>query len=253
MEAPLWFLAVGMAEVAFVAAFFVSECVRLLFREQIADTERKLHALPGARYISHFATPMATFTVGLVAGYGINQMSEGGIAGFSGLVTVAVIGVALGRFHLQDATGTLPRPVPRARWRLQLADARRTFDNASSLPAVELDRVRSRLDVIAEVGDRLVQRSSTLTWRNAIRRERRWVVVLVPTAAFLPLAAVARTVAVHGLGTAAAGQLGVLSLMTACVIAAAVARRTRHQRELYALGTELRSEAARLTAQYVRA
>jgi len=244
VEAPLWFVAAGTAEVLFAAAFLAGETAGLLLWRRIAGAERTLHALPHDRYAGRFATPTVTFVVGLAAGYGINTMSEDGPAGLAGPVPVAVIAVALGRHRFQDATGTLPRPVARARWRLALAEARRALEAGAPLPRAESARLRSRIAVVGAVGDRLESRVTATTWKDAVRCERHRVAGPVACAALLPLPVAAGVVAGAGAGTAA--PLGTLLGASAAVAGGAAARRARHRRGLSALGAELRREADRL-------
>jgi hypothetical protein len=239
MGVPYWFYLLAVADLFFVLWIFLYEVARLLLWRRIDRMERLLHALPNGRYFDRFATPLVTLVVGLAAGYGINAMSEDGAEGFTGLLVVLAVAGALGQYHFREATGTLPRPVPRARWRLALAEGRRVLDGDGVLSPAEAARLRARVVSLRGVGERLVHRAVALTWREALRRERRWAVGLAACAALLPLVTMARVVAVRGVHADSAGAVALLGGMSAAVAVSAAARRARHRRELCALGREL--------------
>lgn len=239
---PYWFYLLGLADLFFVLWFFTSEVARLLLWRRIDRMERLLHALPNGRYFDRFATPLVTLVVGLAAGYGINAMGEDGAEGFFGLLVVVAVAAALGHYHFREATGTLPRPVPRARWRLALAEGRRVLDGDAVLSPAEAARLRARVVALGGVGERLVHHAVALTWREALRRERRWAVGLAACAALLPLVTMARVAAVRGVHADVVGAVALLGGMSAAVVIGAAARHARHRRELYALGSELRQQ-----------
>ncbi|MEV0470921.1 hypothetical protein [Streptomyces prunicolor] len=242
MGMPYWFYLLGLADLFFVLWFFIYEVARLVLWQRIDRMERLLHALPNGRYFDRFATPLVTLVVGLAAGYGVNDMGEDGAEGFFGLLTVVAVAAALGQYHFREVTGTLPRPVPRARWRLELAEGRRVLDGDGVLLPTEATRLRARVVGLGGVGERLVHRAVALTWREALRRERWWAVGGVACAALLPLVTMARVVAVRGVHTDVAGAVALLGGMSAAVAVGAAARHARHRRELHALGSELRQQ-----------
>jgi hypothetical protein len=256
MEAPWWFLVLGYAELIFVVSFFLNEVAHSIFRGSIIRVERAMHAIPHDRYYTRFALPLIAAITAACIGIGINLMTGNeGLRGYVGLLLIIVFLFLLGRYLLSDATGSLPRPIPRARLRRLLAEAGERLDSAESLTASETVRLIDQLTRIGKVGDRLARRANEESWWKTIRNERRWLVISISLAILLPLAGIIRItvhLATSDSNTAASSALG-LFVLAAAAAAGAFLRRMRHRRNLSELGVELRAESDALLARVAEA
>ena len=250
VEAPWWFVVLGYAEFIFVACFFGSEAMNLVFRGWVIRTERTAHAVPPDRYLTRFGIPMITATTAACVGVGISLFTgRGRLQGYVGLLLIIVFLVVLGRYLLQHAAGSLPRPLPRARLRRLLAEAREKLDADRPVTPTEAALLQARLTRMSKVGDRLVERAATQRWRDVISSERRWLVLAVALAALLPVIGIARIairIIRHELGMETWPYIGLLVALSVGALAGAVMRRIRLRRNLRDLGEELHTESEAL-------
>jgi hypothetical protein len=251
VEAPWWFVVLGYAEFIFVACFFGGEAMNLVFRGWVFRTERTADVVPPDRYFARFAIPMITATTAVCVGVGISLVtgSQEPLQVYVGSLLIIVFLFVLGRYLLQDAAGSLPRPLPRARLRRLLAEAREKLDADSPVTPTEAAPLQVRLTRISKVGDRLVERAATQRWRDVISGERRWLVLGVILAVLLPVIGIAR-IAVrmvrHELGMETWPYVGSLVVLSVGALAGAVMRRVRLRRNLRDLGEELHTESEAL-------
>lgn len=246
-------MVLGYAELIFVVCFFLNEVVQFVFRGWITRVERAMHALPNDRYYTRFALPIITAITAACVGIGINLMTgEEGLKGYAGLLLIIIFLFMLGRYLLGDATGSLPRPISRARLRRLLVEAAERLDSAEPLTAVEAARLRDRLTLIGQVGDRLARRAHAESWRQAIRNEQRWLIIGVTLAILLPLTGVVWITIRLATGdskTTSVSALGMLLILVFAATAGAFLRRVRHRRNLSELGAELRTNSVALLAR----
>lgn len=243
VEARGWFVVLGYAELIFVACFFGSEAMNLVFRGWVIRMERTAHAVPPDRYFARFGIPMITATTAACVGVGINLFTgQEPLQGYVGLLLIIVFLIVLGRYLLQDAARSLPRPLPRARLRRLLAEAGEKLDADGPVTPAEAALLQARLTRMSKVGDRLVERAATQRWRDAISSERRWLVLGVTLTALLPVIGIARIamrIGRHELGVETWPYVGVLAALSAGALGGAVMRRIRLRRNLRDLGEEL--------------
>src|SRR5262249_47586431 len=161
----------------FVTTLLVVEIARYGQGVRIAAIERALHSLSDDRYFQDFFNPAAArlsaFAL-FVGGYVMLAQEGGALSRWAGLLLVGVSIVVFLVCRGKHAARLSPRPVGRARVRRVLADAEERLSGAP-LADHEAARLRSRLTLIRRMGDRLVARADSLTWRDAIRKDTRWL------------------------------------------------------------------------------
>jgi hypothetical protein len=154
------------------------------------------------------------------------------------------------RYYAMDATGSYPRAVARARARRALARVAERLAAEADLSDAEGTMLRSRLRRIGRVGDRLVRRADSLSWRDALRTDRTWLKLVAALAAGLPLLTAAWGVTGSVLGgdppTKTLSRLGLGLAFAGAVAAALLLRFHTYRRGLRTLGVELRAESDRL-------
>jgi amino acid transporter len=243
---------VVLAVVAFVLAMVM--CLTellcwLLDLPALRRVERRWHAIPHDRWITVAVIPLAVAYGGVLLSYGTNLLSDadGGRTLPGGVMLAFGLGVTVW-YLSRHAAGSYQRPTPKVRNRGTIAEATKAL---ARQPPPDLRSLEARRVALLRV-NRLGERLATATdggWRDAWRRERRWLAVLAVTvvAAALPFLAVLAWRLVTQPPTA--GRLGAVAMPIGTVVAVLLAmgsRRYRIRRERRLLGRELQQASADL-------
>jgi hypothetical protein len=230
--------------------------MRFALRDRITRFERFAHSIPERRYQSQFSVPLTAVLAGAGAGAGaglVASIHDGLLVQDLGLAVLIATMIPFGRFQLNLAAGIAPRPVARARLRGLLSDADRRLTAEMKLSPDEVMAMHTTLTRIKRVGDRLAGQQVSWRWRDAIRRERRLLIVTVALTTLFALV-VGSLAAVDLAGGDHRGlpALVIAFLLVAADLSGVLLRRRRCRREQHDLGVELSSASTRLLARMAK-
>ncbi|WP_141725213.1 hypothetical protein [Micromonospora pallida] len=211
--------------------------------------ERRWHAIPHERWITVAAIPLATVYGGILLSYGINLLSDadGGRTLLGAVMLAFGLGVT-GWYYSRHAAGSYQRPAAQVRNRRVIAEATKALAHRSPPDLRSLDAHRVALLRANRLGERLATATDG-GWRDAWRRERRWLAVLAVAVVAAPLPALAVIAWRLVTQPPTAGRLGGVAMLVGTVVAALLAmgsRRYRLRRERRLLGRELQQGSADL-------
>ncbi|XTZ17819.1 hypothetical protein ACQSSU_10820 [Micromonospora echinospora] len=210
--------------------------------------ERHWHAIPHERWITLASIPLVTVFGGILLSYGVNLLSDAdGGRNLPGVFSL-VLGFGLTAwYYTRQAAGAYQRPTPRARNRGLIADAAATLARRPPPDLRSREALRVALLRVNRLGARLAAADGG--WRDACRRERRWLVVLVAVVVGAPVLTLVLFAWRLVGGTPTRGLPGVVALLVGTVVAGLLAmgsRRYRTRRERRLFGRELQQGSADL-------
>ncbi|SCF36210.1 hypothetical protein GA0070618_5746 [Micromonospora echinospora] len=212
--------------------------------------ERHWHAIPHERWITLASIPLVTVFGGILLSYGVNLLSDAdGGRNLPGVFSL-VLGFGLTAwYYTRQAAGAYQRPTPRARNRGLIADAAVTLARRPPPDLRSREALRVALRRVNRLGARLAAADDG-GWRDACRRERRWLVVLVAVVVGAPvLTLVLFAWRLVGGSPTTRGLPGVVAMLAGIAVAVLLAmgsRRYRLRRERRLFGRELQQGSADL-------
>ncbi|SCL27945.1 hypothetical protein [Micromonospora inyonensis] len=211
--------------------------------------ERRWHAIPHDRWITVATIPLATVYGGILLSYGVNLLSDadGGRTLLGAVMVAFGIGVT-GWYLSRHAAGAYQRPAPQIRNRQVIAAAATALAHRPPPDLRSLEAHRVALLRVNRFGERLATATDG-GWRDAWRRERRWLAVLAVVVAAAPLPTLAVSVWRLATRPPTAGRLGAVAMLVGTVVVVLLAmgsRRYRLRRERRLLGRELPQASADL-------
>jgi hypothetical protein len=252
VEMYAWITLLGI-EMVYVAATLGGELVTLLLWRRIADFERRLHEQPDDRYFALYLTPLLlTVPGGVLLSIGTGMVGEEGMSRFTGVVFIVLFAFLVERQLHGDVTRRRPRPVPRARWRRELAELREALKERTELPAGERTRIRRRARTLAALGFRIIEALSTQTWRTAFRAEPRRRQAAIITSIALPVVLAVWPSISHGVTRSTFLGYAILLALALGATAAPVLRWVRVRRTTLEVGRELTEQSRHLLEQLDR-
>ncbi|BCL17471.1 hypothetical protein [Micromonospora sagamiensis] len=251
MLGPFRLLAVFDVVAALLALLmWVAELVGWLVQlPSLRRLERHWHAIPQERWITLASIPLATVLGGVLLSYGVNLLSDAdGGRDLPGFFWV-LLGLGFTAwYYTRQAAGAFQRPTPKARNRGLIADAAATLARRPPPDLRSREALRVALLRVNRLGGRLAA-SDDGGWREAWRRERRWLAVLVTVVVGAPVLTLGLIAwrAVGGPTTEGlVGLVAVLAGIPGAALLAMGSRRYRLRRERRLLGRELQQASADL-------
>ncbi|MEV0325989.1 hypothetical protein AB0H63_05980 [Micromonospora echinospora] len=211
--------------------------------------ERHWHAIPHERWITLASIPLVTVFGGILLSYGVNLLSDAdGGRNLPGVFSL-VLGFGLTAwYYTRQAAGAYQRPTPRARNRGLIADAAATLARRPPPDLRSREALRLALRRVNRLGERLAA-SDDGGWRNACRRERRWLLVLVAVVVGAPVLTLLLFAGRMVDGAPTEGLFEFVGIFGGIAVAGLLAmgsRRYRIRRERRLFGRELQQGSADL-------